>query len=122
MIIGPGGELWFDGQRIFRPVPRRFEVHGEAAPLPHHEAPLMERIQRARDRIIDLVDREAERFDPGDGREDLFTLMRIQFHLIHVLSGAVLRETYQVVRDGRATRIASAVCIATATVFTVLLW
>ena len=122
MIIGQNGELWFDGRRIFQPIPRRFEIPGEAFLLPHREAPLMERIQRARDRIIDVVDREAERFDPGNGREDLFTLMRIQFRLIRVLPGAVLREAYQVVREGRETRIAAAVCMATGVVFAVLLW
>jgi hypothetical protein len=74
----------------------------------------MERIQRAKDRIFDLIDREAERFDHGNGRENLFALMRAQFHLIRVLPGAVLREAYQVVRGGRETRIAAGVCIATA--------
>jgi hypothetical protein len=74
----------------------------------------MERIQRAKDRIFDLIDREIERFDHDNERENLLASMRVQVHLIRVLPGAVLREAYQVVRGGRETRIAATVCIATA--------
>lgn len=114
MIIGPDGALWDGEQRVFRPVPRRFQIPGEAFPFPRREAPLMERIQRAKDRIFDLIDREIERFDHDNERENLLASMRVQVHLIRVLPGAVLREAYQVVRGGRETRIAATVCIATA--------